>query len=419
MSHVSIREYDAKKMLAHALSRYSDGRVAYDGRVALVTPHKDISACAVEHGWIMSERLAIKPDMVFGKRGKHGLILLKASFEEAKQWIQEKSNKAITVSNLSGTLTHFLIEPFIPHEAEYYVAIKGTREGDTIYFSEGGGVAIEDHWDRVIEMRIGILDDSSAQDIARKLPKGAHSELIAAFVNALFRFYVDYNFAFLEINPFTIVDDKIIPLDIVAKLDSTANFESGELWGNIEFPPSFGKNFLHEEEYIKSLDEKTGASLKLTVLNPQGRLWTLVAGGGASVIYADTISDAGYGKEMANYGEYSGNPSTEETYEYAKTVLGLMVKNPKKGKALIIGGGIANFTDVAQTFVGIIRAMREYAQKLGELDVRVYVRRGGPNYEEGLKNMKQLGKEIGVPMEVYGPELHMTEIVHKAIQNLP
>ena len=35
--------------------------------------------------------------------------------------------------------------------------------------------------------------------------------------------------------------------------------------------------------------------------------------------------------------------------------------NPyKDGKVLIIGGGIANFTNVAATFKGIIRALKEY-----------------------------------------------------------
>ena len=34
---------------------------------------------------------------------------------------------------------------------------------------------------------------------------------------------------------------------------------------------------------------QTGASLKLTILNPACRIWTMVAGGGASVIYADTV----------------------------------------------------------------------------------------------------------------------------------
>ena len=31
--------------------------------------------------------------------------------------------------------------------------------------------------------------------------------------------------------------------------------------------------------------------MQLTVLNERGRIWTLVAGGGASVIFADTIVD--------------------------------------------------------------------------------------------------------------------------------
>jgi len=59
----------------------------------------------------------------------------------------------------------------------------------------------------------------------------------------------------------------------------------------------------------------------------------------------------GFASELANYGEYSGAPSEQQTYEYAKTILSLIVKekNPD-GKILIIGGGIANFTNVAATF---------------------------------------------------------------------
>ncbi len=40
-----------------------------------------------------------------------------------------------------------------------------------------------------------------------------------------------------------------------------------------------------------------------------------------------------------------------QTFEYAKTILGLMTKDKHpEGKVLIIGGGIANFTNVAATF---------------------------------------------------------------------
>lgn len=37
----------------------------------------------------------------------------------------------------------------------------------------------------------------------------------------------------------------------------------------------------------------------------------MVAGGGASVIYADTVGDLGFAQELGNYGEYSGGPNTQ------------------------------------------------------------------------------------------------------------
>ena len=80
----------------------------------------------------------------------------------------------------------------------------------------------------------------------------------------------------------------------------------------------------------------------------------MVAGGGASVVYSDAIAAHGFAHELANYGEYSGAPSEGQTYEYAKTILDLMTRGTPRedGKILIIGGGIANFTNVAATFKG-------------------------------------------------------------------
>ena len=36
------------------------------------------------------------------------------------------------------------------------------------------------------------------------------------------------------------------------------------------------------------------------------------------------------------------------------------------GKMLLIGGAIANFTDVAKTFEGVVMALEEYQEKLHE-----------------------------------------------------
>lgn len=421
MAQRGIREFDGKRMLAAHWATYFGQLPAYPGQVVLVAPDTDLDALPKHHPWLTTQKLVVKPDQLFGKRGKHGLIKVAHTYDEARQWIAERMNKEVTIGKVTDKLTHFLIEPYVPHEGEYYVAIKSTRDGDTIYFSNHGGVDIEEVWDTVVEIPVGIAEDINKLDIESKLPADTPPDkrkLFADFVRGLFNFYRDLAYAFLEINPFVVSNGTIVPLDLVARLDDTALFECGDKWGYITFPAPFGRRFTPEEEYIKEMDEKSGASLKLTILNPKGRVWTMVAGGGASVIYTDTIVDLGYGHELANYGEYSGNPSTSETYEYAKTILDLMTreKDPLgRPKFLLIGGGIANFTDVAKTFTGITMALKEYKEKLKEANVRIFVRRGGPNYQEGLRLMKELGKELGVPIEVYGPEMHMTRIVNLAL----
>lgn len=418
MARRSIREYDAKRLLTTHLPRYLPGGFEYKGRGALVTPDTDWEQLSADHPWLRSERLVVKPDQLFSKRGKRGLLLLDTDLEDARAFVQEKMGQEVTINGVTGTLTHFFIEPFVPHrqEDELFVAIRSEREEDIIYFSLQGGMDVEENWEAVLQVPVPILADFDDVDLAARLPDFPGREAVAAFIGALYRFYVDLAFTYLEINPLVFADGSPVPLDFVARLDDTAAFECAQKWGELEFPPAFGTRLLPEEEYIRQLNEKSGASLKLTLLNPEGRVWTLVGGGGASVIYADTVADLGFGSELANYGEYSGNPSRDETYEYTRTILDLMTrrKDPR-GKVLLIGGGIANFTDVARTFAGLVQALTDYQEQLREHNVRIYVRRGGPNYQEGLRLMRELGEKIGVPIEVYGPELHMTQIVPMAL----
>jgi ATP citrate (pro-S)-lyase len=253
--------------------------------------------------------------------------------------------------------------------------------------------------------------------------------------------------AYLEINPLICMDGvdgqapQIYYLDMAAKLDQTADFLCGPKWAiardtsapisgaagassvkadrgpPMVWPAPFGRDLTKEEAWIQKLDGSTGASLKLTVLNAEGRVWTMVAGGGASVVYSDAIAAAGFAHELANYGEYSGAPTEGQTYEYAKTIVDLITRGTPhpEGKLLIIGGGIANFTNVAATFKGIIRALKEYREPLIRHKVRIFVRRGGPNYQEGLKAMRLLGESLGVEIKVFGPETHITDIVPMAL----
>ena len=417
MAQRGIREYDAKRLLARILPEYLKD-FSYRGSLALVEPETDLEELEAREPWMKTSRLVVKPDQLFGKRGKHGLVLLDATWPEAEKFLQENMGAEVTIGTVTGRLTHFLIEPFAPHEEEFYAAISSDSDGDNIFFSQQGGVYVEENWDKVLRWHVDVLAGIQALDIKSALPEslGEKRPAIESFLRALWNFYSQTGFSYLEINPFTFHRGSIVPLDMVAKLDDAEEYWQKKRWAGLSFPEPFGRSLSKEELFIKDIDSKTGASLKLTILNPEGRVWTMVAGGGASVIYADTICDLGFAGEMANYGEYSGDPNTEETYYYTRTILDLMTrKKDPRGKVLLIGGAIANFTDVAKTFKGVVMALEEYQEKLQEAGVKIYVRRGGPNYEQGLKLMRSLVDRLGVPIEVYGPETHMTRIVPLAL----
>jgi len=419
LAQKNIYEYDAKMLLASQLPKYFP-EFDFHNKLAIIECDTDLNKLISENPWMETEKVVVKPDQLFGKRGKANLILLDANCDQMKQFCNDNLERVCMIGNVEGEITRLLAEPFIPHEKEYYVSITSERGGDVIHFSFEGGIFIEENWDKVTHIPIPIGTDINGFDLASKLPDlGDMKEILVPFIKGLFQVFVNQDFAFLEINPFAITaDKKIVPLDVKARLDDTAAFLHQDTWGNpsnpIEFPAGFGQKMSEEETKIHDLDEKTGASLKLTILNRDGRVWTMVAGGGASVIYTDTVVDLGFGPELGNYGEYSGNPSREHTEIYAQTIIDLITENPDpkgKPKYLIIGGGIANFTDVKATFTGIVGAIRNSVDKLKKANVKIFVRRGGPNEKQGLELMKQVGEETGIPIEIYDRFTHMTRVV--------
>ncbi|KAG8903301.1 citrate synthase [Tulasnella sp. 403] len=464
MSSKAIREYDAKLLLAYWLQRAppisktatvqtdfiyppaSVAQISWDPQTGAITPDQNLPQ------WVFSSRLVAKPDQLIKRRGKAGLLSLNKTWPDAKAWIVERAGKPVKVESTTGTLNTFIVEPFLPHpsDSEFYVCINSDREGDNILFTHEGGVDIGDVDAKALRLQLPVGKEFPSRDVIRStlLPHVPESkkETLVDFLIRLYSVYVDLHFAYLEINPLVCLDGvngkapTIHYLDMAAKLDQTAESLCGPKWSiardisvvdsapaakgvqtdrgpPMVFPAPFGRDLTKEEAYIQKLDGSTGASLKLTVLNAEGRIWTMVAGGGASVVYSDAIAAHGFAHELANYGEYSGAPTESQTYEYAKTILDLMTRgtpNPN-GKILIIGGGIANFTNVAATFKGIIRALKEFKGPLINHQVRIFVRRGGPNYQEGLKAMRLLGESLGVPIKVYGPETHITHIVPLAL----
>ncbi|KAF3699917.1 ATP-citrate synthase [Channa argus] len=423
MSAKAISEQTGKEFLYKYIctSAAVQNRFLY----ANVTTETDFSRLAQEHPWLLTERLVVKPDQLIKRRGKLGLVGVNLDLNGVKEWLKPRLMKETTVGKAKGVLKNFLIEPFVLHkqEEEFYVCIYASREGDYVLFHHEGGVDVGDVDAKakklLIEVDEKISEDSVKRELLTEVPNDK-KVVLANFIVGLFNLYEDLFFTYLEINPLVVTKQGVYVLDMAAKIDATADYICKAKWGDVEFPPPFGREAYPEEAYIADLDAKSGASLKLTLLNPRGRIWTMVAGGGASVVYSDTICDLGGVNELANYGEYSGAPSEQQTYDYAKTILSLMTREKHHdGKVLIIGGSIANFTNVAATFKGIVRAIKDYQEPLKEHEVTIFVRRGGPNYQEGLRVMGEVGKTTGIPIHVFGTETHMTAIVGMALGHRP
>ncbi len=426
MAQKNIYEYDAKKLIASELPKYYPD-FDYHNKLVVIDCETDLEKTISDNSWINTEKVVVKPDQLFGKRGKANLLLLDANCDEMKDFCYSNLDRVCEIGNVSGALKRLIVEPFIPHEKEYYVSITTERNNDVIHFSFEGGIFVEENWDKVVHVPIPVETDINTFDLEEKIPNlGDLKDTIIPFIKGLYQVFINQDFTFLEINPFAITKDKkVVPLDVKARLDDTAAFLHTDTWGNpenpIEFPAAFGQIMSAEEKKIMELDEKTGASLKLTILNRNGRIWTMVAGGGASVVYTDTIADLGLEKELSNYGEYSGNPSQEHTEIYAQTLIDLITENPDpKGreKYFIIGGGIANFTDVKATFGGIVKAIKKSVDKLKKANVKILVRRGGPNEKQGLDLMRQVGEETGIPIEIYDRYSSMTRPVARMVEKI-
>lgn len=130
-----------------------------------------------------------------------------------------------------------------------------------------------------------------------------------------------------------------------------------------------------------------------------GDIATLFSGGGASLVNMDAMQRAGL--RAANYAEYSGNPPKEKVRELATLVL----SKPDLRGALIVGG-IANFTDVKETFEGIAEALDALKPSYP-----IVVRRSGPREREGLELLRTCAERNGLHIELFGKETPMSDAV--------
>lgn len=97
--------------------------------------------------------------------------------------------KVIDMDGCVGAINTFIVEPFVPHDQEFYLCIQTQRLGTDISFSPAGGIEIEANWDKVKQITIPTFEEAS-QDALSPLLSGIPLELrekLTAFIQGCFK----------------------------------------------------------------------------------------------------------------------------------------------------------------------------------------------------------------------------------------
>jgi ATP-citrate lyase beta-subunit len=373
----------------------------------VVTSADQLAKLGQANDWMKQTKLVAKAHEALGSRFKLGLVKVGLDLNGAIAATREMIGRQVG----SITVSQVIVSEMVPHKEEYYCAVKSTREGSEILVANCGGIEVESNWERVKRLTLEVGQQPTPDALERLVKEAGFSgpfvKKMADFAAKMFTCFDNEDAQYLEVNPVVTreSDGELVALDAVTLLDGDAKFRHPD-W-NFQFAAEFGRAYSKDEMDVMAVDSKIKGSVKFIEI-PGGDTAMLPAGGGASVYYSDAV--VARGGKLANYAEYSGDPP-----DWAVEVLTEKVCSLPGIKNIIVGGAIANFTDVKKTFGGIINGFRK-AKADGKLkNVRIWVRRGGPREKEGLDAMRAL-KDEGFDINVFDRNTPLTDIVDKALQ---
>lgn len=375
MARVKLTEHKSKSLLVENYTGIALRMASLD---------RDVAGLQDDTAYI------IKVDQGIKKRGKQGLIRLNVKKSGAGAAVRELAEKGFE---------RFIAEPMVPHEdsEERYLSIERVREGFRFLYSPKGGVDIEEHPE-------SIETYTNSDDVP----------LPGVFIDHIVTVMDTEHLSFVEINPLVVRGDECILLDAAVLADSAGSWQAS--WSEDDIVEAGKKT--DAEQIIAELNDASPASFSFRVLNPDGAIWLLLSGGGASITIADEAANRGKADMIGNYGEYSGGPTREETQLYTEAVLRQALQSKAPKKTIVIAGGVANFTDVRKTFAGIIDALSAHMEELKTAGIVVFVRRGGPNEKEGLALMEKFLKQHDIYGSIHGSDEVLTIVVDEALEHV-
>ncbi|HXF05390.1 MAG TPA: ADP-forming succinate--CoA ligase subunit beta [Blastocatellia bacterium] len=369
---MKIHEYQAKALLKRYGVTVPEGDVADTPEAARALAEK------------LGQKVVVKAQIHAGGRGKAGGIRVAASPDEAYEIARQMLGMKLVTAQTGPAgreVRRVLVEQALRLKREFYLGIIIDRAARRPVFmaSPAGGMDIEQVAATTPELifKEYISPSLGFQSFqARKLAfaLGLPPELIGpatAFMQALYRAFVDLDASLVEVNPFLLTEDgKLYALDAKITFDDNALFRH---------PEYAALRDLHEEEPL----EVEASRYELNYIKLNGTIGCMVNGAGLAMATMDIIKQAG--AEPANFLDVGGSATTTRV----ENAFRILLSDPNVRAVLInIFGGIVRCDIVAE---GVIEA----AKKIG-VRLPIVVRLEGTNVERARELLAQSGLPLTV-----------------------
>eukprot|EP00878_Enallax_costatus_P026278 GHUV01028182.1.p1 GENE.GHUV01028182.1~~GHUV01028182.1.p1 ORF type:complete len:113 (-),score=25.16 GHUV01028182.1:669-1007(-) len=96
MARKKVREYTGKRLLRAAMLRLFG--IELPIKVAQVNANTNYLELLEQHPWLNQTKLVVKPDMLFGQRGKNDLVGLNLTYQEAEEFIKARMGKQVCLA---------------------------------------------------------------------------------------------------------------------------------------------------------------------------------------------------------------------------------------------------------------------------------------------------------------------------------
>ncbi len=365
---MNIHEYQAKKLFSDYEIPILKGEVVFS------------SDGAYEYAKsLKGDIFAVKAQIHAGGRGLGGGVKIAKNLKEVREFSDEILGMQLITPQTDEhgqEVKKIYIEEGADISHQYYLSIVLDRglEKPVIIASLDGGVNIEDvalsSPERIITTEIDSLIGLQSFHIANICSGLAlckeDSKVFGAFIEKLYKFYIENDVELVEINPLIkTTDNHFIALDAKVSFDENALYRH---------PKIEELRDIEEEEEIEL--EANSHGLKYVELD--GNIGCMVNGAGLAMAVMDMIKHEG--GSPANFLDIGGGASVETVTKAFE-----IMQTNRKIKVIFINifGGIVRCDLVAN---GILGAMNEI-----KLDIPLVVRLEGTNAKQGLEILENSG----------------------------